>query len=314
MKFLHKIIAGCAVLAVLVSCADYPQTEALLTQPNDLPRQSEVKNVRFVPHVDEQGAPGALAMALTWSGAPSQVSVLAPKLKGDGLQTEIVDEVTHSGRRAYPVTDLRGVLQELAAGHPVLVRQEPSGRPTPVWRYALVVGYDLDSKVLLVHSGRLENIKLPIQVFESNWQRADNWGVVVMAPNQPPASPTAVAAYRSMATAVAEAAPAKSQQTKVAAKTTPRTTAKTQVANNTATKPALKAAKPASKVADAGKGRERSAAKTSGKPAKQLATVPADKPAKPAKTEPDVPQTKGRQALLNPAGPGRLLVPAAYRH
>lgn len=328
MKLLRNCIVGCAVLGLLASCAEYPQTMALLAKSEDLPRQAEVANVRFVSHVDEQGAPAALAMALAWSGAPSEVAALVPRLKGDGLQAEIIGEAQQRGRNAYPVTDLRGVLQELAAGHPVLVRQEPSGRPTPVWRYALAVGYDLDNKVLLVHSGRLEHVKLPFQVFESNWQRAGNWGVVVMAPNQPPASATALAAYRSTAIAVAQATPpaktpaAKAAPTsKVAAangKTAPA--ARTQVADTATIKPAAKPTKPITKVAvkSAKSAQNKVAAKTAPRTGKQLATVPVEKPAKPqvdpAKTEPVSTTAKGRQAAIDP-GLARLLsvVPVAYR-
>jgi hypothetical protein len=292
-----------------------------LAKADDLPRQVEVKNIRFLSHVEEQGAPAALAMALNWSGVSSDAAALAPKLKGEGLQSEIIDEVHQRGRNAYPVTDLRSVLQELAAGHPVLVRQEPSGRVNPVWRYALVVGYDLDNKVLLVHSGRLEHLKLPFQVFEGNWQRADNWGVVVMAPNQPPASTMALAAFRNTPTAVAQAeldraptkAPTKAvtsdrtkvagsahrsqDKTKLAKSTAP---AKTHVADTASTKRPPTHAKPVTTVAsktpsahDPQLAAKLAKEKKDKAKDKQLATVPVDKPAatdhKPAAPSPNAP-------------------------
>ncbi|GEM_PF-4950804 len=323
MKLLRNCFVGCAALVLLTACAEYPQTMALLAKSDGLPRQAEVANVRFVSHVDEQGAPAALAMALTWSGAPSEPTTLAPRLKGEGLQKEIVGEARQRGRNAYPVTELRGVLQEIAAGHPVLVRQEPSGRPTPVWRYALAIGYDLDAKVLLVHSGRLEHVKLPFQVFESNWQRAGNWGVVVMAPNQPPASSTALAAYSpTPTTTVAQATPAPAAKgasaatSQVAAAVPPKGAAgKVQLADTATTKQAAKAQKPTTKVADKSdkstKPTTKVAAKPSSQTGKQVATVPAEKP---AKTEAaPVTTTKGRQAAVDP-GLARLLsvVPVAY--
>lgn len=311
MKLFRTLILGCAMLG-LSACADYPQTDALLAAPEGLPRQAEVENVRFLAHVDQQGAPSALAMALNWSGGRTDAGLLAPRLTGDGLQAEIVGQAKQFGRQAWPVSDLRGVLEELAAGHPVLVRQEPSGRPTPVWRYALVVGYDLDAKVLYAHSGRLERVKVPIQVFESNWQRADNWGVVVMAPNRAPASQMALAAYqdsqKTIAVAQAEPAaaaqPAKQQlaarlspasKTTIAAKPAPRTTT---------TKVAAKQTGPAAK----------SAMKKPG-PSEQVATVPAEKPAAaPAKLPPTSQLASHRTAAIDP-GLARLLsvVPVAYQ-
>lgn len=301
-------------MGLLASCADYPQTAAILAKSADLPHQAQVSNVRFLPHVEEQGAPAALAMALNWSGASSEVATLAPKLKGGKLQAEIIDEARQHGRSAYPVTDLRAVLQEVAAGHPVLVRQEPSGRPTPVWRYALVVGYDLDSKMLLVHSGRLEQVKLPFQVFEGNWQRADNWGVVVMAPSQPPASAVALAAYRSnRVTALAQAAPAVTPSTRVAAA---KPVAATRMADVAPTKPPEAGSQQTPKLAASGpdQAKQGQAAKTAPRSAAQVANMPDPESAKTHTATSPKNSTASRNVPIDP-GLARLLsvIPAPHQ-
>lgn len=324
MKLFRTLFLGCAMLG-LSACADYPQTDALLAAPEGLPRQAEVDNVRFLAHVDQQGAPAALAMALNWSGSRLDVGILAPHMTGDGLQTEILGQAKQYGRHAWPVNDLRSVLEEVAAGHPVLVRQEPSGRPTPVWRYALVVGYDLDAKVVYAHSGRLERVKVPIQVFESNWQRAENWGVVVMAPNSVPASSMALAAYQDNQKTImmAKAEPATTQparQQLATAQSRPdrqlaaKALAKTEIAAVPAPKPSIPTST-TTKVAGKQNGPAAKSALKKPAPSEQLATVPAGKPAAtPARLAPTSQLASHRTAAMDPAL-ARLLsvVPVAYQ-
>ncbi len=188
MSVRAKLLPLSAAVLMMAGCASWPQTEALLRAPGELPPRAAVAGLEFQSHVDDQGAPGALAMALNWAGKATQARMLVPDLAGDSKQRAILDLATRHGRLAYPVHSLPQVLAELAAGHPVLTLQEPSGRPDPRWRYALLVGYDLERARLYAHSGVLQRLPLPLQVFEGNWQRAGNWGVVILPPGRLPAT------------------------------------------------------------------------------------------------------------------------------
>lgn len=185
-----RLVLLCAAAQILGGCVASPNTDALLADPGALPRQAMVGGVSFQSHVDDGGAPGALAMALGWSGLRTQATALVPGSTDRPSRDFVVQTVNRHGRVAYPVNSLRALLLEVAAGHPVLTLQEPSGGAVAVWRYALVVGYDLKRGTLTVHSGVIENMKLPISVFERNWQRAENWAVVVLPPERMPATAT----------------------------------------------------------------------------------------------------------------------------
>lgn len=175
-------------VTLLAGCVAQPQTDALVAAAGGLPNRAAVTGVMFQPHVDQEGAPGALAMALQWSGRKVDPVSLVPALLKDGRQDSILATATRHGRIAYPIHDMRSMLAELAAGNPVLALQEPSNGPVPVWRYALVVGYDLERQILELHSGVIRNLKLSMPVFEENWGRAGNWAVVILPPERMPAT------------------------------------------------------------------------------------------------------------------------------
>jgi tetratricopeptide (TPR) repeat protein len=61
--------------------------------------------------------------------------------------------------------------------------------PIPIWHYAVVVGYDLDTGTLVLRSGTTERRVMGMRRFMSTWNRAQRWGVVVLEPGQLPAGP-----------------------------------------------------------------------------------------------------------------------------
>jgi tetratricopeptide (TPR) repeat protein len=85
----------------------------------------------------------------------------------------------------------------------------------PVWHFAVVIGYDLDEGSLVLHSGPQARLHLSMATFERTWDRADDWALVVLPPDDAadvfapaavlaaaallePSAPTAAeAAYRS---------------------------------------------------------------------------------------------------------------------
>lgn len=182
-----------AAALILAGCAGSPQTDALLADRGSLPPRAQVGPIPFQPHVDHQGAPGAVAMALHWAGRSTLAASLVTELSGESKTGAILGLAARLGRLAHPVRDLREVLAELAAGNPVLTLQEPSGRPRPVYRYALLVGYDLKRKVVYAHSGVLRNLAVPLAVFEGNWERAGTWATVILPPDRPPATDAVLA-------------------------------------------------------------------------------------------------------------------------
>jgi tetratricopeptide (TPR) repeat protein len=78
------------------------------------------------------------------------------------------------------------LLDEVAAGQPVLVLQNLSLPMAPQWHYAVVVGYDRAAQTVLLHSGTTPRLALPLATFEHTWARSGRWAVRVTAPDRLP--------------------------------------------------------------------------------------------------------------------------------
>jgi tetratricopeptide (TPR) repeat protein len=114
--------------------------------------------------------------------------VYIPERKGT-LQVEMVSASRERDLLVYPVArDLKAVMTELDAGNPVLVMQNLAFNWYPQWHYAVVVGYDLDKREMIVHSGLNKAQREPFKVFMKTWDRADRWARVMLPPHQLPAT------------------------------------------------------------------------------------------------------------------------------
>jgi tetratricopeptide (TPR) repeat protein len=176
------IFNGCAA----VSIKKWHQNAA------DLPAQFELNTVPFYPQEKYQCGPASLAMALGWSGlqiTPDALTpqVFTPSLKGS-LQPDMVTAARRQGRVAYEIAGANALLQEIAAGHPVIVLQNLGLSWIPVWHYAVVIGYDLSQEVIILHSGITHRKMTALRTFENTWARSKYWGLVVLQPNRLPAT------------------------------------------------------------------------------------------------------------------------------
>lgn len=197
-------VAGVFICAVLAGCAA-PQTAHLASQwPPTLPARAELVNTPFIPQDDYECGPAALAMVLQAAGlhvtAEELVAqVYLPGRKGS-LQVEILAAARRNGLPAYPLEPaLDAVLQEVAAGNPVLVFQNLSLPVYPVWHYAVVIGYDRERRELLLHSGRTPRQTLSLDTFERTWARGKHWSMVALSPSRLPATAQDEAFTRSVA-------------------------------------------------------------------------------------------------------------------
>jgi hypothetical protein len=92
------------------------------------------------------------------------------------------------GRIAYPISGANALLNEIAAGHPVIVLQNLGLSWIPVWHYAVVIGYDLNQGVITLHSGITHQKITALRTFENTWSRGEHWGLVVLPPSRLPAT------------------------------------------------------------------------------------------------------------------------------
>jgi tetratricopeptide (TPR) repeat protein len=126
-------------------------------------------------------------MVLAWSGVLVDPDKVAPEVftpsKRGSLQSAMISGARRHGRLAYPISGPEAMLSEVAAGHPVIVLQNRGFSWSPMWHYAVVIGYDLDKGFVILHSGDTPRRCLSLRVFENTWARSDHWALLVLPPS-----------------------------------------------------------------------------------------------------------------------------------
>lgn len=179
-------LGGCAVLA------EPPQSAALaLAPPQGLAPRTELRDVPFFPQTRYHCGPAALATVLVHAGLTTTPEALAdavflPAREG-ALQTEMLAAARRSGALAVPLPpQLAALLTEVAAGHAVVVLQNLGLSFAPRWHYAVLVGYDLAARELVLRSGTTQRERMGFVLFERTWARGSYWSFVALPPGQLP--------------------------------------------------------------------------------------------------------------------------------
>ena len=185
------IVLLCCTVVLLSSCASLNKS-AMLEKAGNVPPRVEIETIPFYPQKAYQCGPATLAMVLDWSGLlisyeDLTAEVFTPERKGS-LQSAMVSTVRRNGRIAYVFTGLSDLFVEVAAGHPVIILQNLGLSWYPVWHYAVVVGYDLSEKYVILRSGNIRRKLMSFQVFEKTWARGNYWGLIILQSNQLPAT------------------------------------------------------------------------------------------------------------------------------
>jgi tetratricopeptide (TPR) repeat protein len=185
-------VIACVAIAALCGCASNRQHSTLLAA--SLPSQAELTQVPFFAQDRYQCGPAALATVLQSTGLTVTPQELTPEVYLPGrkgaLQVELVAAARARDRLAYPVAgDLTALLEQVAAGRPVLVLQNLGVNIAPMWHFAVVVGYDLEARTLILRSGTTERLVTGTDRFMRTWDRGERWALVVLESGQLPASP-----------------------------------------------------------------------------------------------------------------------------
>lgn len=189
-------LAFCGLL--LTACAS--QTHWPAAASGDLPVLPDhqlLAQVPFYPQQDYQCGPAALAMMLNAQGRHTSPDALVEKVYLPGrrgsLQVEMDATARQSGLLVYPLQpDLATLLQEVAAGNPVLVMQNLRLGWWPQWHFAVVTGFDNNrdkkQQTVILNTGVHAGYQQPLSVFMATWDRADRWARVILPPDQVPAT------------------------------------------------------------------------------------------------------------------------------
>lgn len=181
------------LMLLLSACAGQPAFMPSNEVLQQLPAKTYITQVQFYPQDDYQCGPASLAMLLSQRGftdTPQSLKdrVYIPAREGS-LQVEMVAAAREHGLLMYPLApNLAAILTEVAAGNPVLVMQNMAFNWYPQWHYAVVVGYDLTTQEMIVHSGVNQAEREPFSLFMRLWDRTERWAVVALPPEQLPAS------------------------------------------------------------------------------------------------------------------------------
>ncbi len=200
---LAKRLLAAALLISAAACATTEQTARLLDDPGVLPPRAMVDGVPFFPQERYYCGPAAVAMALAWTGLPVTQDDLVPQVYTPGregtLQPDVIAALRRNGRLAVAIDSLPDLLAELAAGRPVLVFQNLGLSWAQRWHFAVAIGYDLEARDLILHSGTYENYTMDLGTFERTWQRGGYWALAVLKPGQLPVRADELAVLRAAA-------------------------------------------------------------------------------------------------------------------
>jgi len=177
LSFLAMLaLSGCATQAL--------QTEAFYREPHHLPSRQEIEAVPFTDQEVGYCGPATLSMVLQYWGDPITQQALAsqvytPGMKGS-LQTDLISAARRQGFLAVPITGIKSMLTEIAHGHPVIIFENVGLEWIPQWHYALIFGYDLERREVVMHSGPWPNHRLGLDDLEKSWMLGNYWGLVVL--------------------------------------------------------------------------------------------------------------------------------------
>jgi len=223
----RALLAALAAAPLLVGGCAAPQSAALRRGGTvgsaggaarvALPRTAKILAVPFHPQREWECGPAALAMAMGHAGTAIEPEALVPEVwlpaRRGSLQAEMLAAPPRRGLLSVRLESRLGApLAAVADGLPAIVFQNLGLAFSPVWHYAVLIGYDLERERVVLHTGVDEASEQSINVFERTWVRAGSWAMTVSRPDRLPAGASEDAITRGAA-ALERAAPAAALRT-----------------------------------------------------------------------------------------------------
>ena len=177
---LSAVLIGTALVLILGGCTplapiSYP--------PASVPHHLAVP---YIPQEDFQCGPAAVAMVMTFSGDAVPLATLTSEIYSPALRGSLQPALVAAGRRhgwlAWEISDFAAILQEVAAGRPVIILQNRGLSWKPLWHYAVVVGFDAANGLTYLTSGREEQRPVATRTVLRTWERGGNWGLILLPP------------------------------------------------------------------------------------------------------------------------------------
>lgn len=174
-----------------------------------LAERVELSGVPFFRSEAYQGGPVALASMLYQQGIVITPGLLDEPLHLPGAEADLERNIQVLARKygmlVYPLdAELPQLLRQVTAGYPVMVRLTEGSAFWAQPRYAVLVGYDQRKRTVLLRSGMDRRLMMDFSAFESAWQSAGHWAVLILRPGQLPVGVDAQR-WRQAADALAQA-------------------------------------------------------------------------------------------------------------
>ncbi len=187
----YRCLAGLVLILLISSCTTTTQTIQLRKSPPDIPVFAELTSTPFYPQRKYQCGPAALATVINFHEAATTPDLLIPQVYIPELKGTLQIEMLAASRRLNRLAieqdgQLTSILKEVANGNPVLVMQNLGFEGYPFWHYAVVIGYDLDKREIILRSGEIKRLVRPFTVFERTWKRSKFWSVIVVPAGEMP--------------------------------------------------------------------------------------------------------------------------------
>ncbi len=190
----QQSLASLFFLFLLSACARQPLVlESQIAEA--LPDVVNLKTVPFFPQTKYQCGPATLAGVIDFyypdaDITPEQLApqVWTPKVKG-AWPVEMRSTLRRNNLIPYhhAITPEQ-LLQEVAAGNPVLVMLDLGIGPLKKWHYAIVVGFDLENDLILMRSETTEERWMHWHHFRKGWKKSGYWNSVPLPPHSLPAA------------------------------------------------------------------------------------------------------------------------------
>ncbi len=185
-RFRFALLAAACVLS-LAGCAGSVQPEI-----QRLPERVELNGVPFYRGEAYQSGPQTLASMLSQQGIVMTPGLLDKPLHLPGAETQLQQNMQNLAREygmvVYPLdSNLPALLTQVAAGYPVLLRFSEGSAFWKEPRYAILAGYNRHKQTVLLRSGMERRLLMSFNSFESAFQNAGGWAVLIQGPTQIPA-------------------------------------------------------------------------------------------------------------------------------
>lgn len=178
------LVAVC--VAALSGCAGN-----VAPQVKRLPERVELSGTFYRGEANQSG-PQVLASLLSQQGIVITPGLLEKPLHLPGAEDKLQQNMQNLAREyglvVYPLdSNLPALLTQVAAGYPVMVRFSEGSAFWAEPRYAILSGYDRNKQKVLLRAGMNRRQLMDFGSFESAFDKAGGWAILIQKPSQIPA-------------------------------------------------------------------------------------------------------------------------------